>query len=435
VVCSVYLRQTVYVLGLACSKKGCQLTGTPYSYRQLLQMQGMPELLLTACLSRLAGRMLVLAIVLYVLERLRSPVLAGWVSFASIAPGLVVSPLAGALLDRIGAAKAIVVDMAASAMLLFVLTVAGVVGLMAPPLLLLLMMLFSLTSPLSTAGIRTLIPSVVPKDALDRANALDTSSYALIDVLGPALAGVLFGFAGPDATMFVIALLYVLASLSLVPLARRAPARRSEPPRSLIHEAIAGVAYVVRHRSLRGLAVSYALYQVSWGILVVAVPVTVVHALGAGAVSDSVTGGLWAIAGVAGGLGALCAGHLRTTHRERQFIAIGTLASAVAIYPISVVLGLAGLTLGLALVGFFAGPVDVGVLSLRQRRTEASWFGRVLAVSMSLNMSGLPLGSALGGVLVTQSLPAAFAVAAIASVLSGLTAYALVPARPDKAAQ
>jgi hypothetical protein len=185
---------------------------------------------------------------------------------------------------------------------------------------------------------------------------------------------------------------------------------------------------------LRGLAVSYALYQVSWGVLVVAVPVTVVHELGAGAVGDSVTGGLWAIAGVAGGLGALCTGHLRTTCRERQFIAIGALASAVAIYPVSMVLGLSGLTFGLALVGFFAGPVDVGVLSLRQRRTEASWFGRVLAVSMSFNMSGLPLGSALGGVLVTQSLPTTFAVAAVASALSGVAAYALVPARADEPA-
>jgi MFS family permease len=397
-------------------------------------MQGVPELLLAACLSRLAGRMLTLAIVLYVLDRFRSPVLAGWVAFASMAPGLVVSPLAGALLDRIGAAKAIVVDMAASAMLLCVLAVAGMVEVMTAPLLLLLATLFSLTSPLSAAGIRTLIPSVVPPDALDRANALDTSSYALIDVLGPALAGVLFGFAGPDATMLVIAFLYVLASLALVPLARHAPRHRSEPPGSLIHEAIAGVAYVLRHRSLRGLAVSYALYQVSWGVLVVAVPLTVVHELGAGAVGDSVTGGLWAVAGVAGALGALFTGHLRTTGRERQFIAIGTLASALAIYPVSVVSGLAGLTFGLALVGFLAGPVDVGVLSLRQRRTEASWFGRVLAVSMSFNMSGLPLGAALGGVLVTQSLPTAFAIAAVASALSGLAAYTLVPARPEKPA-
>jgi len=145
-----------------------------------------------------------------------------------------------------------------------------------------------------------------------------------------------------------------------------------------------------------------------------------------------VVGGLWAIAGIAGGLGALCTGYLRTIQRERQFIAIGALATAVAIYPISATLGLFGLTFGLALVGFFAGPVDVGVLSLRQRRTEPNWFGRVLAVSMSLNMSGLPLGSALGGLLATHSLPMAFVVAAIASALSALSAYVLVPAHSDE---
>jgi predicted MFS family arabinose efflux permease len=395
-------------------------------------MHGVPELLLAACLSRLAGRMFMLAIVLDVLDRFHSPVLAGWVSFASIAPGLAISPLAGALLDRIGAAKAIVVDMAASATLLFVLAVAGIAGVMTAPFLLLLVTLFSLTSPLSAAGIRTLIPQIVPKDALDRANALDTSSYALIDVLGPALAGVLFGFAGPQATMLAITLLYVLASLGLVPLASRTLTRRSDSSGRLIHEAIAGVAYVVRHRSLRGLAISYALYQVSWGVLVVVVPVTEVYELGAGPIGDSVVGGLWAIAGIAGGLGALCTGYLRTIQRERQFIAIGALATAVAIYPISATLGLFGLTFGLALVGFFAGPVDVGVLSLRQRRTEPNWFGRVLAVSMSLNMSGLPLGSALGGLLVTHSLPMASAVAAIASALSALSAYVLVPARSDE---
>jgi MFS family permease len=255
-------------------------------------MHGVPELLLAACLSRLAGRMFMLAIVLDVLDRFHSPVLAGWVSFASIAPGLAISPLAGALLDRIGAAKAIVVDMAASATLLFVLAVAGIAGVMTAPFLLLLVTLFSLTSPLSAAGIRTLIPQIVPKDALDRANALDTSSYALIDVLGPALAGVLFGFAGPQATMLAITLLYVLASLGLVPLASRTLTRRSDSSGRLIHEAIAGVAYVVRHRSLRGLAISYALYQVSWGVLVVVVPVTVVYELGAGAIGDSVVGGL-----------------------------------------------------------------------------------------------------------------------------------------------
>jgi MFS family permease len=401
------------------------------SYRRLLGLDGMPELFLAACLSRLASRMFVLAIVLYVLDRFDSPVLAGWVAFASMAPGLVVSPLAGALLDRMGAAKAIVMDMAASTALLLALVAADIAGLVTAPLLLGFVALYSLTSPLGTAGIRVLIPRLVPKEALDLANALDTSSYALINVAGPAAAGVLFGFAGPQPTMLLIVLLYAAASLSLMPLVRRTSGGREAAAGSLVRDALAGVVYVVRHVSLRSLAISYALFQVSWGVLVLAVPVVVMRELGAGAVADSVVGGLWAAAGFAGGLGALYAGHLRTIGRERQFIAIGTLATAVAIYPVSATFGLAGLAVGLVLVGFLEGPVDVGVLSLRQRRTDPAWLGRVLAVSMSFNMSGLPVGSAIGGILVVYSATLAFAVAALASVLAAIVAWVLVPATGD----
>lgn len=392
----------------------------------------MAELFLAACLSRLAGRIFSLAIVLYVLDRFGSPVLAGWVAFASMAPGLLISPLAGALLDRLGAAKAIVIDMAASALLLLALGLADVAGSVTEPLLLTLVTLYSLTSPLGTAGIRVLIPRLVPKDALDLANALDTSSYALINVAGPAVAGLLFGFAGSQTTLLAIVLLYAAAAVSLVPLIRRTSNGHAASTGPLIGDAVAGVIYFVRHTSLRGLAISYALFQVSWGILVVAVPVVVMKELGTGARADTVVGGLWAAAGLAGGLGALFAGHLRTVDRERQFIAFGALATAVAIFPVSVSFGLVGLAIGLVLVGFVEGPVDVGVLSLRQRRTDPGWLGRVLAVSMSFNMSGLPLGSAIGGIVVVYSPSLAFAIAALASVLAALATYALVPARSER---
>ena len=271
----------------------------------------------------------------------------------------------------------------------------------------------------------------MPRDALDHANALDTSSYALISVTGPAVAGVLFGFAGPQVTLLAIVVLYIAATISLAPLVRRTSAGRAALSGPLIREAWMGVLYVVRNASLRSLAISYALFQVSWGILVVVVPVVVVRELGAGAVADSVVGGLWAVSGLAGGLGALYAGHLSTVGRERQFIAIGTLATAAAIWPVSASFGLVGLAVGLALVGLLEGPVDVGVLSLRQRRTDPDWLGRVLAVSMSFNMSGLPVGSAIGGIVVVHSPTLAFALAAAASILAAAAAYFLVPAASD----
>lgn len=84
------------------------------SYLEVLAIADLPALLAATILSRLAGGMLSLAIVLYALTRFASPALAGWLSFAAVAPGLLISPLAGALLDRIGSTRAITVDMAAS---------------------------------------------------------------------------------------------------------------------------------------------------------------------------------------------------------------------------------------------------------------------------------------------------------------------------------
>src|ERR1019366_1588146 len=141
------------------------------------------------CLSRLAGRMLSLAIVLYALTRTDSPALAGWLAFALLAPGLVISPIAGALIDRAGGVRAITADMAASAACLLALALVDRIGWASTPVLLALTTLFSLTSPLSVAGIRTLLPRLVSREVLDRANALDTSIHGLTDIVGPALAG------------------------------------------------------------------------------------------------------------------------------------------------------------------------------------------------------------------------------------------------------
>jgi MFS family permease len=397
------------------------------TYAALLRLPHVRQLFAVACLSRLAGRMFSVAIVLYVLGRFHSPLLAGWVSFASLAPGLAVSPLAGALLDRIGAARAMAIDMAASGALLLLLALGGWAGLVDAPTLLILVTLQSLTSPLGSAGIRVLIPELVPPEALDRANALDTSSFALIDVLGAALGGVLIGFAGPDATMLIIALLPLAASLSLTSLASRPRPVRSAP-QALLGEALAAVTYIARHPTLRALSLSYALYQAAWGILAVAVPVFVTGLIGRGPAGDSLVGLLWALAGIAAGASALVAGHWRTQGRERPLIALGVLGTALAIAVILVRPSLAILAIGLALVGLFSGPVDVAVLTLRQRRAEPQWLGRIMAVSMSLNMGGAPLGAALGGVLVTIGLPLAFAAAVAVAAAGALSARVLIPA-------
>ncbi|HEY1934155.1 MAG TPA: MFS transporter [Acetobacteraceae bacterium] len=401
----------------------------PPSYRALLRQRDVGRLLLAASFARLAERMLMLVLVLYALARFHSPVLAGWVGFAAMAPGLLVSPLAGALLDRFGSAAAIAIDMACSAGVVAGLAFLALRHADSAAVLLVLVSLWSLSSPLSSAGVRALLPTLVDRAALDRVNALDTGIHAIVEVVGPALGGAVFGLAGAGVALLVIAALYAAGCIGLLDAARRSAGRVPRSARGLLRDAAAGVAHVLRHDALRALALVYAMYQVSWGILLVAVPVFVTRALGGGAHVAGVVGAVWAISGVAGGLGALAAGHLGALGRERGVIACGILATAAAIFPLGAGVGLVGMGGGLALVGFLAGPVDVGVLTLRQRRTDPAWLGRVMAVSMSLNLSGLPIGSALGGALCLWWLPGAFGVAAGACVMAGVGAWWLLPRR------
>ena len=168
------------------------MTGPATSYRQVLGLPSVPELLLTAGWARLAGRMFTLAVVFYALQRFDSPQLAGWIAFTSMLPGMIVSPIAGALLDRFGAARIILIDLVASAGLLAALVGLDAARSATPAVVLILVGLYSLTSPLSSAGIRTLIPRLVPVPARDRANALDTSINALVGVVGWLIVANLF---------------------------------------------------------------------------------------------------------------------------------------------------------------------------------------------------------------------------------------------------
>jgi predicted MFS family arabinose efflux permease len=380
-----------------------------WTYRRVLAQPRVGRLLTAAVLARLGGEMLLLTLVLVALDR-HGPQLAGLTVLAAAAPGAVVSPLAGAVLDRFGPQAGVAADLLAGAVLVGALAAStGSAG-----LLLLLAGLCSLTSPLGVAGLRTLLPRLVPEPALERVNALDIGAYGLVEVTGPVLAGALYAAAGGPVALATVAGLYAAAFLLLLGLPR------SPGPGGtggLGRAALAGVRYVLTHPVLRGLAVAYGLYQVAFGVLVVAVPV----AAGGGARA----GLLWGTTGLAGVLSALAAGHVGRPGRERAAITAGILATAAAAVPMAWA-GPAGLVAGLVVVGLATGPVNVGLLTLRQRRTDPARLGRVLAVSISLNTVGLPVGAALAGPVVARSPTAAFALAGTVAALAALAAARLL---------
>ena len=70
---------------------------------------------------------------------------------------------------------------------------------------------------------------------------------------------------------------------------------------------------------------------------------------------------------------------------------------------------------------------DLGVFTLRQRRTHKEMHGRAFAISMALNYSGVPIGAALGGWLAAVDVVLAIWVAVAFGVVGTLLGHGLLP--------
>jgi MFS family permease len=293
-----------------------------------------------------------------------------------------------------------------------------------PPLLLLIVSVLGVSNILSITGARSLFPLMLPRELWDRANGLDTSMYSLTAVIGPAIAGILVAAFGPEAGLLATAGVAAIASVSLVGV--REPIARADSRGSLIGDAWAALLYVVRHTSLRGLALTLFLANLGFGVVLVGVPVLVLRHLHGSAAN---VGQVWAVVGLAGLATGLLIGRVNTEGRERLLIA-GCIAIQV---PTLVLLAFATsfpMVLAIAVViGATGSVINVGIFALRQRRTDPAWFGRAFAVSMSLNFAGAPIGSALSGPLLEHSIAVPLLLGAAISAVAVVAALVLIPTR------
>src|SRR5258708_17474645 len=122
------------------------------TYRRLVGVPGSRRLGGGGRMARLAAQMWQVAIVLFVLQHFHSPALAGLTVFLGLFPGLVVSPLAGALLDRHRRSRLISLDYALAFLIITVLVVLSATGRLTPPPLLPLAGVGSATNTLGAGG-------------------------------------------------------------------------------------------------------------------------------------------------------------------------------------------------------------------------------------------------------------------------------------------
>jgi MFS family permease len=372
--------------------------------------------------ARIAQSMVSVAAVLFTLKVYDSVPLAGLVGVALALPGIVFSPVAGALLDRHGRMRLVTLDYLLAAVSLGLIAVLSSAGRLPAWLLLAIAAVSSLTSPLSTAGLRSLWPVLVPRALWERANAADSVGYVLATVVGPPVAGIVVQVWGPAQALALIGGVFVVAALLILGIPEPRLARTSTG--RLWRDAWQGLTYTWRNRTLRGLGVSFAALNVVWGVNAIVIPLIVLERLHGG---PALVGAIFAAQGLGGVISSVLAGRIDTRGREHRMIVYPMLGSALLVLLLLPDAGLLPVLVALTLLGVLNGPMDIAMFTVRQRRTDPAWMGRAFAVSMSFNFLGFPIGAGLAGLVASRSLDGAIVIEIAASVFAALAAQALIP--------
>jgi len=396
------------------------------SYRALLAVPSIGRVLLSMQISRISQSMVGIVMILFALQRYNSPPLAGIVAFASIAPGMVVSPIAGALLDRHGRVRLIILDYFVAATSLSLVAVLSLAGALPAGLLVAIATVSSLTGPLSSSGLRSLFPLLVPEPLWERVNAVDSNGWVLATVVGAPFGAVFAQVLGFEPALGIIAAGYLLSALIMI----GAPDPRTAVASSgnLMRDAWLGLVYTWHNKTLRALAVSLSTMNLSGGVIQIVVPLMILNRLGMG---QDMVGYMFGLSGAFGVVSAFAFGRIRTDGRERpmivlpSFLFVGT--AAILLWPA----GLLPIVVCMAVSGLANGPLDIALFTLRQRRTDPAWMGRAFTVSMNLNFSGFPIGAAIAGVLVTYSIEGAIVFGVVANLAGAVLGYALIPRADD----
>lgn len=331
-------------------------------------------------------------------------------------PFLLLSFPAGILADRVPRRALMVAAEAFRSLALLALPVLAMLGLLSIPLLAVIGFAAATGTVVFSVAAPALVPSLVLRSLLTKANGQLELARSIAFAAGPALAGALVGWVGASQTFVLAAALSVLAVLFLlrVPEAPRNHASK----RHLWHDLKEGAGFAWTHPFLRPILLTAVAWNLAWFVLQAAYVPYAVHILG---LTASGIGTSMATYGIGMIVGSLLASRLVVRLSFGTAIIVGPIVSVAAALTMAATLWIpSGLLAALSFFLFGAGPIlwTISQTTLRQTVTPVALLGRVSALVMTATAGARPIGAAAGAAIgATYGLEACIVVATVGFVV------------------
>ncbi|GAA4706694.1 MFS transporter [Phytohabitans rumicis] len=394
-------------------------------YVQVLRNADFRRLWTGSTVSTLGDGMTFVALSWLVLSRPGGTAQLGLLGICYTAPVLLGGLAVGPLLDRFDKRAVLIADSLLRAVAVASIPLTAALGAVPGWLPFAVAATYGLLKMVPLAGFPAAIPQLVEESDLDPANALESLSFSVAGVVGPAAAGLLITQIGAANVLLIDSASFLVFALAAARVRRPLRAQPSSVPASRRPV----LRSLVRDRVIVGTTLAFMAFNVAEGMLMVTAPWLAKHHLPAGAAA---LGGL---------LSALAAGEIVGAAFAGQRQPVGSRVRAIGAVQAVAALGFLALLAsphqllvgaGFFAIGLLSAPMTVWAQSLRMRRIPPELHGRAFATLRTLMQATPPIGSALATpLLVGGRLTAAAVVMTLVAGLPALYLIGDVPA-PDR---
>ncbi|MGP8071954.1 MAG: MFS transporter [Thermoplasmata archaeon] len=253
------------------------------------------------------------------------------------------------------------------------------------------------SSTLFRPAFNTSVPRVVPRDLLSRANGLIYAIAGGVTALGTLAAGVVLTVAPSAYALGIPFGLFFVTQVALVALDVDLSPARTSLPRSILHDARAGFAYIGRRTAILQLTVAGLVINFLVALATVELALYVTTWLGA-------TQGIWygamvAAATVGASVGFVVIARVRFEHRAGQAMILLTSALGLTLLSLALVRSIWLALPIIFLFGVIPGMFSTIFLSTIQSTVPDEMMGRVFSADEVGSYALVPVGQYAGGSL------------------------------------
>ncbi|MCM0648529.1 MFS transporter [Clostridium swellfunianum] len=323
-----------------------------------------------------------------------SPFLLGLVGTIQFLPVTIFSLFAGVVVDRFPKKKILIITQSISMLLAFTLSLLVFTHTIKYQHILVLALILGFTNTLDMPTRQSFMVEVVGKSDLMNAIALNSATFNLARILGPAIGAIVMQGVGAAWCFFLNGLSFVAVIYGLLKIEPIAYVRKKSSEKKVLHEILDGLKYIYRTPVLFKtvlMVTVMGIFAFNYNVLLPVFTRTVLHKEG------DTYGFLMSALGIGSLIGALTVS-LRSKSGPKISIMF---YSSVIVSIMLILTGLSSLqfaaALSLAITGIFNINFSTTANSTLQINSEDEYRGRVMSVYALVFAGSTPLGNMFSG--------------------------------------